>query len=89
MKLSGSNIKIFPYVFSKESSSYTPENGTPKKIPYVSGNGTFIYFRKLLTFHGVTFQAQKMKKLLIFYKMELFSSKLKKLFIFQKRTCKA
>ena len=32
--------------FSKESFSYIPGNGNPEKIPYISGNGTFLYFRK-------------------------------------------
>ena len=35
------------YIFSKESFSY------------ISGNGTFLYFRKLFIFWGVTFQDQK------------------------------
>ena len=33
-------------VFSKESFSYIPGNGNPDKISYISGNGTFLYFRK-------------------------------------------
>ena len=44
MKLSKSSI------FSKESFSYSWENGNPEKIPYISGNGTFLksfpYFAK-------------------------------------------
>ena len=40
MELSGSNI------FSKESFSYFLRNEKPEKIPYISINGTFLYFRK-------------------------------------------
>ena len=44
--------KEISYIFSKES------------LPYISGNGkgTFLYFRKLLTFQEVTLRAQKKKK---------------------------
>ena len=40
----------------------TEEN--PEKVLYISGkgNGTFLYFRKLLIFEEVTFQAQKVKR---------------------------
>ena len=60
----------------------------PRKIRYISGNGTFLYFRKLIIFQEKAFPAQKMKKpilkvFLIFREMELSSTKLKKLLIFQ------
>ena len=35
---------------------------TPKEIFFISGNGTFLYLRKLLICHEVTFRAQKMRK---------------------------
>ena len=35
---------------------------TPKKNPYISGNGTFLYFKKLLIFQEVTFRARKVKR---------------------------
>ena len=45
---SSKNKKIHPekisYIFSKESFSYTLGNGIPEKIPYISENGTFLYF---------------------------------------------
>ena len=35
------------YIFSKESFPYISGNQHPeKKTPYISGNGTFSYFRK-------------------------------------------
>ena len=45
---------IFPYIqeieisniFFKKSFSYVSGNGNPEKIPYISGNGTFLYFKK-------------------------------------------
>ena len=37
MELSGSNIKNFSYISRK---------GKPEKILYISGCGTFLYFRK-------------------------------------------
>ena len=43
MERSGSKIS---YIFSKESFSYILENGSAEKIIYVSGNGTFLYFKK-------------------------------------------
>ena len=33
------------YIFSKESCSYISRNRNPENISYVSGNGTFLYFR--------------------------------------------
>ena len=70
--------KEISYIFSKES------------LPYISGNGkgTFLYFRKLLTFQEVTLRAQKKKetptleKFLIFWEIQLSSHKFKKLLIF-------
>ena len=50
------------YILLKESFSYISGNADPEKIPFISGNGTFLYFRKLLTFQEVTFRAPKMKK---------------------------
>ena len=46
--------EIFPYIqeieisniFFKKSFSYVSGNGNPEKIPYISGNGTFLYFKK-------------------------------------------
>ena len=40
MELSSSNIEKF-LIFSSISG-----NGNPKKIPYISGKKTFLYFRK-------------------------------------------
>ena len=40
MELSGSNIKQF-LIFS-----YISGNGNPEKLLYISGNGTFLYFKK-------------------------------------------
>ena len=62
---------------SKESFPYISENGNPEKIHYISGNRTFLYFRKLLVFREVTFQAREIKKLtlknlLIFGEMEFY-----------------
>ena len=54
MELSNSNIKKF-LIFSQKKAflifremelSYILGNGNPEKIPYVSGNGTFLYFMK-------------------------------------------
>ena len=49
-------------VFSKESCSYVSGKGNPEKCFYILGNGTFLYFRKLLMFQELTFRARKMKK---------------------------
>ena len=52
MELSGSNIKKF-LIFSQKKAFlkfremklfYILENGSPEKILYISGNGTFLYF---------------------------------------------
>ena len=43
------------YIFSKESFSYISRNRNPKKIPYISGNGTFLYFRKLHIFQETSY----------------------------------
>ena len=44
MELSCSNIKKM-YIFSKESFFHISGNGN-QKIQYISGNGTFLYFKK-------------------------------------------
>lgn len=58
MGLSGSNIKklkeSLPYISGKEN---LPKN------TYISGNETLLYFRKVLMFYEVTFQARKGKTL--------------------------
>ena len=36
----------FSYIFLKKCFSYISGSGNLKKIPYISGNGTFLYFRK-------------------------------------------
>ena len=61
-------------------------NGKSEKIPYISGNVTFLYFRKQ-NFCSSKKLAQK--KLLKFQEMELFRPKLKKLLTFQGVTRKA
>ena len=48
-------------IFLKESFSYISGNGNPEKIFYISGNGTFLYFRKTLIFQEVTFRSRKVK----------------------------
>ena len=54
MECSGSNIKKF-LIFSQKKAflifreverSYIPGNGNTEKILYISGNGTFLYFRR-------------------------------------------
>ena len=54
--------KRISYSFSKKSCSYILGNGNPKKLCYISGNRTFLYFRKLLIFQEVTFQVWKVKR---------------------------
>ena len=70
MELSGSGIKNFLIFLQKKVIFiFWETNGNSEKIPCISGNGTFLYFRKLLIFQEVTFQARKkstLKKLLIF-----------------------
>ena len=69
MELSSSNIKKFLIFFQNKAFlifremqlSYILGNGNPDKISYISRNGTFLYFRKFLIFHKVTFQAYKVK----------------------------
>ena len=56
MELSAFNIKKF-LIFSQKKDFLI------LKIIYISGNGTFLYFRKLLIFQDVIFQAQKIKKI--------------------------
>ena len=58
------------YIFSKQSFSYRKRTPTPpqplppkkKTNPYISGNETLLYFRKLLIFQEVTYQTRKIKK---------------------------
>ena len=56
MELSSSSIKKF-IIFSQKKTLlifremelfYISENGNPPKILYISGNGTFLYFRRNL-----------------------------------------
>ena len=61
------------YIFSRESFTYILGNKSPENIPYILGNGPFL-------FQEVTFEARKiknptLKKLLIFLKIELYSPK--------------
>ena len=56
MELSAFNIKKF-LIFSQKKVFLI------LKIIYISGNGTFLYSRKLLIFQDVIFQAQKLKKI--------------------------
>ena len=70
--------KKISLIFLKESFFYISRNGNPKKITYISRNGTSLYFGKLLIFQQATFYALKMKK-----------TTLKKLLISQEATCKA
>ena len=75
MKLSSFNIKKFLIVSETKAFLIPRETETPQKILYISGNGTFLYFRKLLIFQEVTFRARKItsfKMFLIFQEMELF-----------------
>ena len=58
MELSNSNIKKF-LIFSQKKAFIFWETETPKKLPYISGNGNP---KKLLTFQEVTFRPQKKKK---------------------------
>ena len=46
MELSSSNIKKILIFSQKKVFSYISGKGNPEKIPYISGNGTFSYFRK-------------------------------------------
>ena len=55
MELSSSKIKTF-FIFSQKKAFFVfwqmelfciLEKGNPKKIPYISGNRTFLYFGKL------------------------------------------
>ena len=44
--LGNKNPKKIPYIFLKENFSYISRNRNLEKILYISGNGTFLYFRK-------------------------------------------
>ena len=99
------------FQFRLEKISYTSGNGSPEKISYIltreifsyiSGNRTFLYFRKrkpLKTSYisGSNFPCSKnekkkkalLKNFLCFGKMELFRSKLKKHLIYWEVTCNA
>ena len=79
MELSGSNIKKFLIFSQKKAFHIFREIETPKKIIYVSGNGTSLYFRKIFIFQEVTFLAQiiklsgsNIKKFLIFSQKKVF-----------------
>ena len=73
------------YIFSKESFSYISGNRNSEKIPYISGNETFLYFKTESNFHisGSKFSSLK---IFLFWEVELSSPKLKKNFIFQEGT---
>ena len=73
------------YIFSKESFSYISGNGNSEKIPYISGNKTFLYLKTESNFHisGSKFSSLK---IFLFWEVELSSPKLKKSFIFQEGT---
>ena len=65
MELSNSNIKKFLKFFQKKAFLIfweTPKNRSPEKILCISGNVTFLYFKKLLVFQDVTFRARKVKR---------------------------
>ena len=49
--------KKISLIFLKESFFYISRNGNPKKITYISRNGTSLYFGKLLIFQQATFYA--------------------------------
>ena len=46
MELFGPNIKKFLIFSQKKAFLIFQETETPKKNPYILGNGTFLYFRK-------------------------------------------
>ena len=63
MELSGPNIKkflifsqkkAFP-IFRKMELFYVLGNGNPEEIPYISGNGTFIYCKQLFILQKLVF----------------------------------
>ena len=70
------------YSYLKENFSYILGYGNPEKILYISGNGTFLYFRKqkhpekfhishgteLFSISGGTFKAPKNQNFLYFSK---------------------
>ena len=59
MELYGSNInKKFLYFIKRKLSLFFGKR-KPEKIPYISGNGIFLYLRKFLIFQEVTFQVEK------------------------------
>ena len=75
MRLSGSNTKKL-FTFSQMNAFLIfRKTKNPKKIPYISGSRTFLYFNKLFIIREVTFQAQK--KFLVVQKKKLSSPKLK------------
>ena len=57
-----SQKKVF-LIFWEIELSYNLGNGNPEKIPYISGNETFLYFRRLLIFQEVNFRARKVKRI--------------------------
>ena len=62
------------YIFSKESFSYISGNDNFEKILHISGNGTFLCFRKLLIFQELSFQDQNFF-ILFFIKKQHFLNK--------------
>ena len=70
MVLSSSNTKKFLIcsqqkaflIFQDIELFYILGYVNPEKIPYISGNQTFLYFRKILIFQEITVLAQKIKK---------------------------
>ena len=76
MELFGSNIKKI----------LVSENGNSDKIPYISGNVTSLYFRKLLIFQEITFRALKMKGISYFRKWNVMAPSFKNSYIFSIKT---
>ena len=68
------NPKKTSYIFSKESFSYISGNDNFEKILHISGNGTFLCFRKLLIFQELSFQDQNFF-ILFFIKKQHFLNK--------------
>ena len=56
-----------------EKISYISGNGNPEKSFYVSGNRTFLCFRKLFIFLVVTFQDQKLFTLFLIKKQNFLN----------------
>ena len=87
-------IRNFLYFLQKKKKIFFYFRKKNEQIPFISGNGTFLYFKKLLIFQEVTFKAQKLRKNIlkmfpIFWEVELSCHMLKELLIFQEDTYKA